>query len=94
MRAMAAYSSPCTNNDLKIGLVVKRTGCFSRGPEFNSWHPHGGSKPSTTSVPGDQPLLGTAGTWYTNVHMDKTPIHIKQTLKNIHILSHIIYILF
>ena len=28
------------------GLEVKRTDCSSRGPEFNSQQPHGGSKPS------------------------------------------------
>ena len=29
------------------GSVVKRTDCSSRGPEFNSQQPHGGSQPST-----------------------------------------------
>jgi hypothetical protein len=28
------------------GLEVKSTVCSSRGPEFNSQQPHGGSKPS------------------------------------------------
>ena len=28
------------------GSVVKITGCSSRGPEFNSQQPHGGSQPS------------------------------------------------
>ena len=28
------------------GLVVKRTDCSSRGPEFKSQQPHGGSQPS------------------------------------------------
>jgi hypothetical protein len=28
------------------GSVVKSTVCFSRGPEFNSQQPHGGSQPS------------------------------------------------
>jgi hypothetical protein len=28
------------------GLVIKSTDCSSRGPEFNSQHPHGGSHPS------------------------------------------------
>jgi hypothetical protein len=27
------------------GSVVKSTDCFSRGPEFNSQQPHGGSQP-------------------------------------------------
>jgi hypothetical protein len=30
----------------RAGLAVKSTGCSSRGPEFNSQHPHGGSQPS------------------------------------------------
>jgi hypothetical protein len=33
--------------------VVKSTGCFSRGPEFDSQHLHGGSQPSVAPVPGD-----------------------------------------
>jgi hypothetical protein len=28
------------------GSEIKSTGCSSRGPEFNSQHPHGGSQPS------------------------------------------------
>jgi hypothetical protein len=28
------------------GSVMKSTGCSSRGPEFNSQQPHGGSQPS------------------------------------------------
>ena len=28
------------------GSVVKNIACFSKGPEFNSWQPHGGSQPS------------------------------------------------
>jgi hypothetical protein len=30
----------------KVGSVVKSTDCSSRGPEFNSQQPHGGSQPS------------------------------------------------
>jgi hypothetical protein len=33
------------------GLVVKKTGCSSRGPEFNSQQPHGGSQPSVMGCP-------------------------------------------
>jgi hypothetical protein len=29
------------------GSVVKRTDCFSGGPEFKSQKPHGGSQPPT-----------------------------------------------
>jgi hypothetical protein len=31
---------------LRDGSVVKSTGCSSRGPEFKSQQPHGGSQPS------------------------------------------------
>ena len=30
------------------GSAVKSAGCSSRGPEFNSQQPHGGSQPSVT----------------------------------------------
>jgi len=32
--------------DWRDGSAVKSTGCSSRGPEFNSQQPHGGSQPS------------------------------------------------
>ena len=32
------------------GSVVKSTDCSSRGPEFNSQQPHGGSQPSVTDL--------------------------------------------
>jgi hypothetical protein len=54
---------------LSNGLVVKRTGCSSRGPEFNSQHLHGSSQLSITIVPGDLvPPHRLAG---------KTPMHMK-----------------
>ena len=34
------------------GLAVKSTGCSSRGPEFNSEQPHGGSQPSVMGSDG------------------------------------------
>jgi hypothetical protein len=34
------------NSGWRDGLVVKSTDCSSRGPEFNSQQPHGGSQPS------------------------------------------------
>jgi hypothetical protein len=37
--------------------VVKSTDCFSRGPEFNSQQPHGGSQPS---VMGSDALSGVS----------------------------------
>jgi hypothetical protein len=30
------------------GSVVKSTNCFSKGPEFKSQQPHGGSQPTVT----------------------------------------------
>ena len=38
---------------LRDGSVVKRTGCACRGPRFSPQHPHVGSQPSITPVPGD-----------------------------------------
>jgi hypothetical protein len=32
------------------GSSVKSTDCSSRGPEFNSQQPHGGSQPSVTGL--------------------------------------------
>ena len=37
------------------GSEVESTGCSSRGPEFNSQHPHGSSQLSVTPGPGDLP---------------------------------------
>ena len=34
------------------GSVVKNTVCSSRGPEFNSQKPHGGSQPSVMELSG------------------------------------------
>ena len=41
----------------EVALVVKNTGCSSRGPEFDSQHPYGGSQSSLTPGPGDPTLL-------------------------------------
>jgi hypothetical protein len=49
--------------------VVKDTGCSSRGPEFNSQQPHGGSQPS---VMGSDALF-----WHAGVHTTKILIYIK-----------------
>ena len=51
---MAEPQSSASNTQLsksqslgwRDGSVVKSTDCSSRGPEFNSQHPHGGSQPS------------------------------------------------
>jgi hypothetical protein len=32
------------------GSAVESTDCFSRGPEFNSQQPHGGSQPSVRDL--------------------------------------------
>ena len=58
--------------------MLKSTGCSSRGPEFNSQHPHGGSQPSVTPVQGDPTSFG--GLHGDSVHRHtcrKTPLHIK-----------------
>jgi hypothetical protein len=39
-------SSRVVGRGWRDGSVVKSTDCFSRGPEFNSQQPHGGSQPS------------------------------------------------
>jgi hypothetical protein len=36
--------------DWRDGSAVKSTDCSSRGPEFNSQQPHGGSQPSVMVV--------------------------------------------
>jgi hypothetical protein len=55
------------------GLVVKSTDCSSRGPEFNSQHPHGGSPPS---VVGSDALFCPAG-----VHTGRTLYIINKSFK-------------
>ena len=56
--------------------VVRCTGCSSRGPRFDSQHPHDGSQPSVTLVPGDlmpsSGIQGTTCTWYPEIHKGKT----------------------
>jgi hypothetical protein len=53
--------------------VVKSTGCSSRGPEFNSQQPHGGSQPS---VMGSDTLFWPGGIHagrmlYTKINLKK-----------------------
>jgi hypothetical protein len=55
--------------------VVKSTDCSSRGPEFNSQQPHGGSQPST--------LGSNALFWYAGMHADRALINIKQINKSL-----------
>ena len=56
---------------LERSLSVKSTGCFSRGPGFNSQDPHGSSQPSVIPVPEDPThslaSKGTARMWYTEI---------------------------
>ena len=54
--------------------MAKSTGFSSIGPGFNSQHPHGGSQPSVTPVPGD--LRAPGYMWYTYA-LRTTHIHIK-----------------
>ena len=51
------------------GSAVKSTGCSSRGAGFNSQHPHGGSEPSVTPVPGDLDPPTP------HMHAGKTPVN-------------------
>jgi hypothetical protein len=62
-----------TFRSLGDGSAVKNTGCSSRGPEFNSQQPHGGSQPS---VMGSDALF-----WPADVNADSTH---KYIFKNIY----------
>jgi hypothetical protein len=50
------------------GLVVKSTDCSSKGPEFNSQQPYGGSQPS---VMGSEALFCCIGRQLQCTHIDK-----------------------
>ena len=64
----------------RIGSVVMSTGCSSKGPRFNSQHPHGSSQLSVTPVPGDlTPSHRHTSGQNTNVHK----IKINKSLKNV-----------
>lgn len=53
------------------GSTVKNTGSSSRGSEFNSRHPHGGSQLSNGSLMGSDALF-----WYAQ-HSDNIPTYMK-----------------
>ena len=53
LRVLVFEGIKLMNRDWRDGSGVKSTGCSYRGPRFNSLHPHGGSQPSITPVPGD-----------------------------------------
>lgn len=57
--------NPDSNTEAQRWLAV--IDCSSRGPGFNSQHPHGGSQLSVTLVLGDP----------TSSHASKTPMHIE-----------------
>jgi hypothetical protein len=60
------------------GSRIKNTGCFSRGPEFNSQHPPGSSR---LQIQRSQCSLlasvSTEFTCHTDTHADKTHVNIK-----------------
>lgn len=58
--------------------VLGSTVCCSRGPGFNSQHPHGNKQLLVTPVPGEPtPSFGTAYMWFTDIHTGITSICIK-----------------
>jgi hypothetical protein len=65
------------------GAVVKNIHCASRGPSFDPQHPHGGSRPSLTSVLPRDPRPSSdlhsnqdqAYTWYTDTCRLNTHTH-------------------
>lgn len=60
------------------GSAAKSTCCSCRGPEVNSQHPHGGTRPSVTLVPGD---LLTSSCLYGHLH---TLVHRHMCRPNTH----------
>jgi hypothetical protein len=62
--------------------------CPCKGPGFDSQHPHGGSQPSITHIPGELMLSSDLfrhwpHTWYTDIHAIKTHTHkIKKSKTN------------
>jgi hypothetical protein len=63
--------------------VFRSVGFSSKGPGFDSQHPHDSSQLCLTSDPGGMvPFSGLykhqAYIWYTNIHAGKTPVHIKK----------------
>jgi hypothetical protein len=57
------------------GPVVENTGCFSKGPRFDSQHPHDGSEPSETPVPGA--LMLSSGLCGHQPHMHGIQTHMQ-----------------
>ena len=65
--------------DWRDDIGVKSTCCSSRGPKFDSKHPHCHSiQLSGTSVAGDlMPGENQAYMQYTGIHADKMTVHTK-----------------
>jgi hypothetical protein len=51
----------------RSGSAIESTDCSSRGPDFNSQQPHGGSQPS---VMGSGALF-----WHAGVHADRVLVY-------------------
>jgi hypothetical protein len=51
-RSVKQFTLKLLKQRWRDGSAVKSTDCSSRGPRFNSKHPHGGSQLSVTPVPG------------------------------------------
>lgn len=77
------FKNRCTRRGgWRHGTTVESTGCSSRQPGKDSYHPHGCLQPSVTSVSETlTPLSGLCEhctyTWDTNLQGGKMPIHIK-----------------
>jgi hypothetical protein len=65
------------------GSVIKSTGCFCKGPRFDSQLPHGSSQPSVTVTPALDPTfslpasMGATRSRRTEIHAGQTLIYTK-----------------
>jgi hypothetical protein len=83
LQAQAKYFLKSKIRGWRDGSAVKNTGCSSRGPRFNSQHPHGGSQlcdtvPHTTVCNSSSKK---SGAFNTDRHTGKTPKHAKRKEK-------------
>jgi hypothetical protein len=72
-----------TEPGLESQFSIMNTCCSCRGPRFDLQHPHG-SSPSI--IPAQEDFMPSSGLcghqaqkWCTDIHADKTPIHINKT---------------
>jgi hypothetical protein len=75
----------CNNENICSlgGSEVKSPGCSSKGPRFNSQHPHGSLQISVTPVPGDlTPSHTCASSQNTSIHKIKINKPFFKTLKS------------